>query len=117
MTTPPPKPPIPSLPIEIPPDLLPVYGNLARIMHSPTEFVMDFARFLPGDGKANVAARVLMSPIGTKLFLQALTENVARYEATFGTINLPAGSSTLADHLFRPFHPPEGPPPAEDKDK
>jgi len=121
MTTPPPKQATP-LPMDIPPDLRPVYGNLARIMHAPTEFVMDFARFLPGDTKANVMARVLMSPIGTKLFLQALSENVARYEATFGTINLPAGSGTLADHLFRPFQPPpENPPPEnpppEDKKK
>ncbi len=113
MTTPPPK-PVPSLPIEIPPDLLPVYANLARIMHSPTEFVMDFARFLPGDAKANVAARILMSPIGTKLFLQALSENVARYEASFGTINVPTGG-TLADHLFRPFQPPDAPPPDKKK--
>ncbi len=115
MTTPPPKQGTP-LSLEIPSDLHPVYGNLARIMHAPTEFVMDFARFLPGDTKANVMARVLMSPIGTKLFLQALTENVARYEATFGTITLPPGSGTLADHLFRPFQPPEEPPP-EDKKK
>ncbi len=113
MTTPPPKTPTP-IPIDIPPDLQPVYGNLARIAHAPMEFVMDFARFLPGDTKASVVARILMSPIGTKLFLQALTENVTRYEATFGTINVPT-TSTLADHLFRPFHPPDSPPPDSKK--
>ncbi len=114
MTTPPQKPPTP-LPIDLPPDLLPVYANLARIAHAPTEFVLDFARFLPADTKASVAARVVMSPIGTKLFLQALTENVARYEAAFGTINLPSGSGTLADHLFRPFQGPGENPPSTDK--
>ena len=115
MATPPPKPGTP-LPIETPPDLVPIYANLARIAHAPTEFVLDFARFLPGDTRATVTARILMSPIGTKLLLQALTENVARYEATFGAINLPTGGATLADHLFRPFQgPPENPPPPEGK--
>ncbi len=113
MATVPPKPGTP-IPIEIPLDLQPVYGNLARIAHAPTEFVLDFARFLPGDVKATVTSRVILSPAGAKLLLQALTENVARYEATFGVINLP-NSATLADHLFRPFHqPPENPP---EKDK
>ncbi len=114
MDTPPP--PVPGLPIETPPGLQPDYANLARIAHAPMEFVMDFARLLPGDNKASVVARVIMSPIGTKLFLQALTENIARYEATFGAINLPSGNTTLADRLFRPFpQPPDEPPPPGQK--
>ena len=112
MALPPPRAAKP-LPLEIPPDLQPVYANIARIAHAPAEFVLEFARVLPGDQKATVGARVIMSPVATKLLLQALTENVARYEATFGTINAPSGSS-LAEHLFRPFHPPDEPP---DKDK
>jgi hypothetical protein len=115
MATPSPK-PATGLPIEIPPDLEPIYANLARIAHAPTEFVMDFARFLPGDTRATVTARILMSPVGTKLFLQALAENVARYEAVFGTINLPSGGGTLAEHLFRsPQGPAEPPPPSDPK--
>jgi hypothetical protein len=55
-----------------------------------------------------VTTRVIMSPVGLKLLVQALTENLSRYEATFGQINLPSGTS-LADHLFRPHHPPEQP--------
>ncbi len=114
MDTPPPT--APGLPIETPPDLQPDYANLARIAHAPMEFVMDFARLLPGDNKASVMARIIMSPIGTKLFLQALTENVARYEATFGTINMPSGNNTLADRLFRSSHqPPDEPPPPGQK--
>jgi hypothetical protein len=103
------------LPIEVPPDLEPAYANLARIAHAPAEFVMDFARFLPGDSKAVVAARVIMSPVALKLFVQAVNENLARYEATFGTINIPSGGSSLADSLFKPPHPPEPPqgPPKE----
>jgi len=110
MDSPAPKPVMP-FPFEIPADLQPNYGNLARISHAPTEFTLDFGRFLPGDAKAVVSARIVMSPVGTKLLLQALAENVARYEASYGTIPLPAGGSTLADTLFQPSQtPPEGPP-------
>jgi hypothetical protein len=109
MTNPAPKPP--ALAIEIPPDLQPVYANLARIAHAPAEFVLDFARLLPGDGKATVTARVVMSPVALKLLVQALTENLARFEANFGPIKPPSTTPTLADNLFRPFQPPT--PPAE----
>ena len=108
MVLPPQKTPA-TIPIEIPADLQPVYANLARIAHAPAEFVMDFARFLPGDTKATVTARVVSSPVALKLFAQALNENLARYEATFGKINIPSGGASLADSLFKPFHPPESP--------
>jgi hypothetical protein len=111
----PPQKPATTIPIEIPPDLQAAYANLARIAHAPAEFVMDFARFLPGDSKAIVAARVIMSPVALKLFAQAVSENLARYEATFGMVNIPSGSGSLAETLFKPPHPPEPPqdPPKE----
>jgi Protein of unknown function (DUF3467) len=114
MALPPPKPGN-SIPIEIPPDLQAAYANLARIAHAPAEFVMDFARLLPGDTKAMVAARVIMSPVALKLFAQAVNENLARYEATFGMVNIPSGGGSLADSLFKPPHPPDPPqdPPKE----
>jgi hypothetical protein len=108
MALPPPKQPQ-QITIELPSDLEPVYANLARISHAPAEFVLDFARFLPGDTKAPVTSRVIMSPVGVKLFSQALAENIARFEATFGPIKFPTGGPTLADTLFQPFHPPEPP--------
>ena len=110
----PPQRPAANIPIEIPPDLQPAYANLARIAHAPAEFVIDFARLLPGDSKAIVAARVIMSPIALKLFAQAVNENLARYEATFGTVNIPSGGSSLADSLFKPSHPPD---PSQDPPK
>jgi hypothetical protein len=63
--------------------------------------MFDFARMLPGDQAANVHARVLMSPLGAKLLLRALTENLAKYETAFGVIDLPQKES-LADYLFNP---------------
>jgi len=107
----PPKPPGPIL--EVPAGLETLYANLARISHSPADIVIDFAHLLPGESKAAVRARVLMTPLSAKLLLRALAENLARYEAAFGEIRVP-GNSSLAEHLFKPFHPPD-PPQPEDK--
>lgn len=96
--------------LEVPLGLEIIYANLARISHSPADIVLDFAHALPGEPKAEVKARLLMSPLSAKLFYRALGENLARYEAAFGEIVIPVNSS-LAEHLFRPHQPPE--PPAE----
>jgi hypothetical protein len=103
----------PSTSLETPADLPITYANLARIAHSPADIVVDFAHLLPGETNARVSARVLMSPLSAKLLLRALAENIARYEAAFGEIKVPHAS--LADHLFRPITPPEGPAPGQDK--
>jgi hypothetical protein len=94
--------------INVPEGMEPAYVNLARISHSPADLVIDFAHLLPGETTANVRSRVVMSPLSAKLLLRALTENLARYEATFGEISVPS-SSSLAESLFRPPHPPEPP--------
>ncbi|MBI3158477.1 MAG: DUF3467 domain-containing protein [Chloroflexi bacterium] len=100
----PPKTPPPLPNLHLPDGLEAVYANLVRIAHTPAEIVFDFARLLPGDKLPTVQARVLMSPLGSKLFLRALTENLARYEAAFGEIHIPQQHS-LADFLFRPPQP------------
>jgi hypothetical protein len=94
--------------IIVPEGMEPAYANLARISHSPADIVIDFAHILPGETTANIRARVVMTPLSAKLLLRALTENIARYEATFGEITVPSNNS-LAESLFRPPHPPEPP--------
>jgi hypothetical protein len=111
MTKMPPKAPK-HIALEIPPELEPIYANLARISHSPAEIIIDFARILPGQPKTSVLARLLMSPIGIKMFYRALGENLSRYEANYGEIKLP-GNSSLASNLFRKIAPPE--PPSEEE--
>ncbi|MBC8496135.1 MAG: DUF3467 domain-containing protein [Anaerolineales bacterium] len=103
MTSRPAQPEKQQLILNIPEDLAPVYVNLARITHSPSEMVLDFALMVPGGtpGPANVKTRVLMSPLSAKLFYSALGENLSKFEAKFGEINIPGGSS-LAENLFRP---------------
>ena len=106
-TTPPNKPTGPIL--ELPPGVEPEYVNLARIAHSLSDIVIDFAHLLPGEARAKIRSRVVMTPLSAKLLVKALTENIARYEAAFGEINLPTNNS-LADNLFRPFQQPPEPP-------
>lgn len=95
-------------PMDIPPDLEPLYTNLVRISHSPAELSFDFARLLPGENRAQVRSRLIMSPVGAKLFLRALNENLARYEAAFGEIPMP-GDPGLAEEFFRQVKPPDKP--------
>ena len=93
-------------PMSVADDIEATYINLVRIAHSPSEMVFDFAHLLPGSRPAKVRNRIVMSPLGAKLLLRALSENIKRYETSFGKINVP-GSQTLADYLFRPAPPAE----------
>ena len=65
-----------------------VYSNLVLISHSPTEFVFDFIRVVPGMPKAKVHSRIIMAPQHAKGFMFALNENVSNYEKQFGEIKL-----------------------------
>ena len=67
-------------------DIEGVYSNLAVITHSPAEFIIDFARMMPGVDKAKVHARVIMTPQHAKLLLKALEDNIKKFEEKFGEI-------------------------------
>lgn len=74
---------------ELPADIEAVYSNIAVIMHSPSEIVIDFARVLPGTPNAKVLTRVVMTPLNAKLLLRALQENLSKYEEKFGEVRMP----------------------------
>lgn len=65
------------------------YANLAMIAHSNSEFIVDFIRLMPGVPKAKVKARIILTPEHAKRLLQALKENIRKYEENFGSINQP----------------------------
>ena len=77
------------------------YSNLAIISHSRSEFVIDFASMLPGLPKPEVQSRILMTPEHCKRLLNALNDNISRYEAQFGPISIeapePIATLNLAD--------------------
>lgn len=91
--------------IELPPDKADgTYANLAAITHSPAEFVIDFIRLLPGLPKARVQARIIMTPPHIKSLMLALQDNIKKYEAQHGEIqvapigaNRPFGFQTPGD--------------------
>ncbi|MEQ9467701.1 MAG: DUF3467 domain-containing protein [Ekhidna sp.] len=63
-----------------------VYANLAMIAHSSSEFVIDFIRLMPGVPKAKVKSRIVITPEHAKRLLNALKDNIQKYEATFGEV-------------------------------
>ena len=62
------------------------YANLAMIAHSNSEFVIDFIRLMPGVPKAKVKSRIVITPEHAKRLLNALNDNIQKYEDTFGSI-------------------------------
>ncbi len=66
-----------------------IYSNLAIIAHSPSEFVIDFVRIVPGVAKAKVKTRIMLTPERAKALLEALRDNVEKYENTFGKLKNP----------------------------
>jgi hypothetical protein len=65
-----------------------IYANLAMIIHSPTEIIIDFARVMPRMPKSKVLARIVMTPMHAKLLHKALTDNLGKFEKQFGEIKL-----------------------------
>jgi hypothetical protein len=65
-----------------------VYSNLAIITHSSSEFVIDFVRVMPGVPKAKVKSRIILTPQHAKRLLNALDENLAKFEQIHGEIEV-----------------------------
>jgi hypothetical protein len=63
-----------------------IYSNLAIITHSNSEFVLDFIRVMPGVPKAKVKSRVVITPEHAKRLLNALQDNLEKFEAVNGRI-------------------------------
>ena len=86
-----PKPQQNQLAIELTPATKVSYSNLAIISHSRSEFVLDFATTLPGLPKAQIGDRIIMTPEHAKRLMNALFDNISKYEAQFGVIDLGGG--------------------------
>ncbi|MCI9607206.1 MAG: DUF3467 domain-containing protein [Muribaculaceae bacterium] len=85
------------------------YANLAVINHGPAEFFLDFIALAPNMPQAKVQSRVIMTPENAKNLLFALSDNIRRYEATFGEIkqivpkNHINGNNTPDGEIPNPF--------------
>ena len=84
-----PKPQPVKLNVELPPvESEGIYSNLALIATSPQEFVIDFARIMPGRDKAKVYSRIIMTPGHAKMLEKALEDNIKKYENQWGEIKV-----------------------------
>ena len=86
--------------LEMPKDPSGTYANMVMISHNKNEMFLDFIQTLPHDPRAKVQQRIVMTPTHAKLFLQALQENIGRFENQFGEIEVPKRPASLADQLF-----------------
>ena len=63
-----------------------IYSNLAIINHSVSEFVVNFISVMPGQPKAKVKSRIILTPQHAKRLVKALADNVHRFEKSHGDI-------------------------------
>ncbi len=94
--------------LEVPASLNAVYSNAVIVSHTHNEVVLDFVQLMPNDPRARIQSRVVMTPTNAKLFLKALGDNLARYEATHGEIKTPNRPPSLAEQLFGSVKPDDG---------
>jgi Protein of unknown function (DUF3467) len=63
-----------------------VYSNNMFVSHTKEEFILDFLMVAPPTGI--VTSRVIVSPGHMKRILEALRDNISKYEKVFGTIQI-----------------------------
>jgi len=63
-----------------------VYANNMVVTHTKEEFILDFIMVAPPMG--TVTARVIVSPGHMKRILEALRDNISKYENSFGGIQI-----------------------------
>ena len=77
------------------------YVNFANIIHSPSEFVIDLGRIVPGRTDVKVYSRVIMTPLHAKQLLEALAQNISIFEQKFGEIRID-GASVFSSNSNEP---------------
>ncbi len=85
----------PSVQIQIEIDAATAVGafvNMAMVNHTETEFTLDLVYVQPQAPRASVRARAITTPKHMKRLLLAIQDNIQKYEARFGPIDLGAAS-------------------------
>ena len=86
-----------------------IYSNLAFVSHTASEFILDFARLLPGSPKARVHARVIMTPQHIRALQGALEQAISKYEDQFGQIKMQGQEGSARPIGFQAAPPPDTP--------
>jgi len=81
--------PPPSLRAKLPPDVADgIYVNVANVIFSQVEFIIDFGRIVPGKQEFSIFSRIITNPSHAKQLAIVLKENVERYEGRYGEIKV-----------------------------
>lgn len=64
------------------------FVNMAMVNHTETEFTLDLVYVQPQTPRATVRARAITTPKHMKRLLLAIQDNIQKYEARFGVIDL-----------------------------
>jgi len=62
------------------------YSNNMAVSHSPEEFIMDW--LLNSPSGTHLVSRIIVSPGHLKRIIDALSENMGRYEGKFGSVRV-----------------------------
>ncbi len=84
-----------------------VYANFFVISNSPSEFILDFGRIVPGIPDAKIYTRVMTTPQHAKQLMQLLEKNIEGFEKQFGEIKV-VGQSDNKPVGFKTSHGNEG---------
>lgn len=68
-----------------------IYSNFVLTSHTASEFILDFARMLPGVKKAKVFSRIILTPQSAKTLHIVIGNAIGKFEGSFGEIKLPSG--------------------------
>ncbi len=94
------SPPEKKIEIQLDPEIMQGhYSNVANISHTKEEFVLDylFIQQRPAPfGK--IVSRIILSPAHAKRLMNALADNIHKYEEKFGIIDF-AEDAPLEDHI------------------
>jgi hypothetical protein len=64
------------------------FVNMAMVNHTETEFTLDLVYVQPQAPRATVRARAITTPKHMKRLLLAIQDNLQKYEARFGAVDL-----------------------------
>ncbi len=78
-----------------------IYANMFMIAFSPSEFILDFGRIVPGLPSAKIYTRVMTTPQHAKQLLKILEKNIENFEKQHGEIKISPASAENRDIGFK----------------
>jgi hypothetical protein len=85
-----------------------IYSNFVLTAHNAAEFILDFARMLPGINKAKVFARIIMTPQSAKSLNLTLANAIEKFEESYGPIQVASKGDNKGSIGFQSY-PPQAP--------